>query len=165
MVADRDVNAATNLVLVLLEYLLHDKRPEHLDAPYAGKYQRACDPADWSAYAVGVPVSAEPPAASGDDGDGHGDNGDDEGYEDDATAAAAVGMDVVGGGSMWTRGAGASKSMRDGGSSEASAIEKRSEQSRCSPSAAAICAAACPPGARDRLISSFVVMPFEMRYM
>jgi transposase len=38
LVADRDVNAATNLVLVLLEYLLHDKRPEHLDAPYAGKY-------------------------------------------------------------------------------------------------------------------------------
>ena len=101
VVADRDVNAATNLVLVLLEYLLHDRRPEHLDAPYAGKYQRACDPADWSAYAVGVPVSAEPPAASGDDGD-------DEGYEDDAAAAAAVDMDDVGGGSMWTRGAGSS---------------------------------------------------------
>ena len=100
VVADGDVNAATNLVLVLLEYLLHDRRPEHLDAPYAGKYQRACDPADWSTYAVGVPVSAEPPTASGE--------GDDEGYEDDATAAAAVDMDDVDGGSMWTRGAGSS---------------------------------------------------------
>ncbi len=39
-------------------------------------------------------VAAEPPtAASGDGGDGHEDDGDDEGYEDEATAAAAVDMD------------------------------------------------------------------------
>ena len=49
---------------------------------------------------VGVPVSAEPPTASGNDGD-------DEGYEDDATAAAAVDMDDVGGGGR-TCGAGSS---------------------------------------------------------
>jgi hypothetical protein len=47
-VGDKDTNAAANLTLVFQFYLLYRTRPRFLDAPYASKYQRACDPSDWS---------------------------------------------------------------------------------------------------------------------
>lgn len=99
-VGDKDTNAAANLTLVFQFYLLYRKRPRFLDAPYASKYQRACDPSDWSTES-GSSESAAPRRVNSGTGssDSEPDTGDDTDDIDDTddtddTGDTDDGMDI-----------------------------------------------------------------------
>jgi hypothetical protein len=99
-VGDKDTNAAANLTLVFQFYLLYRTRPRFLDAPYASKYQRACDPSDWSTES-GSSESAAPRRVNSGTGssDSEPDTGDDTDDIDDTddtddTGDTDDGMDI-----------------------------------------------------------------------